>query len=398
VQHRWIIPAPLGRQEASLDVGERAFMASTISLPTSRDRDLGMLLLFVSAVTYYAVPPLAFEFGMNRGLVAAYTAPLGVLMMVVGFASVFFSRKRISVEDGLVKVKDGFFGKTLRLKYASTPTFKLSGFEEEDGRGSTEVWTVHMVDEGKQYLVDRRRGEQTASRSLAERLAKAVRGSVIETQDGRSYEFPLEDLDLSFIQRVHRYPEMLGQEVEEPAEKVVNFKRTENGLKFYWSFFRSGLLLELVCVAAFLLAAAFVPLPGGPDGNGFRLFDAAVQQDDYRYFIGVGVFTIVSILVLAGYRNTLELIIPKRAQSRTTIWGIPVRGGRIALEELEHVAVSVTSRGPYIQLISDKKILRERLPATNVAQWVAWEIRKRLAEQSPQKVAHIEQSVEMDAF
>ena len=373
-------------------------MASTITLPTARDRDLGLVLLFVSAVTYFAVPPLAYEFGLNRGTVAGFSAPLGVVLMVLGILVTFFSRKKITVKDGVVRVHDGFFTHPLNLKYKSTPTFRLSGFEEEGDKRSGEVWTVHMLDDGKQYLIDRRRGEQTTSRALAERLAKAVRGSVIESHNHKSYTFGVEELDLSFVERVHRYPEMLGQEVPEPSDKVVDFKRTDDGLHLSWSFFRSGLLFELCCVTAFLVGAAFIPLPGGPDGSGFSLFDAEVAENDYRYFIGVGVFFVVSVFLLAGYRNAVDVILPKRVQSRTTVWGIPIRGGRIALDELEHVAVTVTSRGPYLQLISDKKILKERLPATNIARWVGWEIRKRLAELTPENTQGVEQSVEMKAF
>lgn len=381
-----------------MTTGERDCMATTITLPTARDRDLGMVLLFLSAVTYFAVPPLAHEFGFNRGAVAMFSAPLGGLLMILGILTVFFSRKAVTVESGEIRVKDGFFNKPLVLKYSSPPTFRLSGFEEDGKVLGNEVWTVHMVDDDKQYLIDRRVGEQTSSRSLAERLAKAVRGSMIETHNGRSYEFSTEELDLSFVERVHRYPEMLGQEIDEPSDKVIELQRTDTGLKVQWSLMRSGLLFELLCVSAFLVAAAFVPLPGGPGGNAFSLYDVEKAEGDYRYFIGVAVFTLVSIVILAGYRNTLEIIIPKRAQSRTTIWGVPVRGGRIALEDLEHVAVSITSRGPYLQLISDTKILRERLPATNIANWLGWEIRKRLSETTPEKTSHIEQSVEMSAF
>ena len=199
-----------------------------------------MVLLVVSAATYFAVPKLAYQFGLNEGLVAAYSAPLGVILMVVGLACIFASRKRITVEGGEVVVKDGFFSQSLRLKYSASPTFRLSGFEDEGGQGrSTEVWTVHMVDEGKQYLVDRRIGDLTSSRSLAERLAKAVRGSVVETHNGKSYEFSTAELDLSFVERVHRYPEMLGHEVPEPSDKVVDFERTDTGVKIQWSLMRS---------------------------------------------------------------------------------------------------------------------------------------------------------------
>jgi len=372
-------------------------MATTISLPTYRDRDLGLVLVFLSAVFYFIVPPLAGEFGLEKGTVTMFSTPFGTLLLLAGVAASLFSRKRITVEDGCVRIKDGFLAPALRLKYGSTPAFRLVGFEEDRKGRPDEVWTVHMVDEGKQYLIDRRVGQQMESRSLAERLAKAVRGSLIETQEGKSYTFKTEELDLSFVERLERYPQMLGAEVEEPADKVIELERTDSGLKVTWCFFRSSLLFELFCLSAFLVGAAFIPLPGGPTGQGFSLFDAEMAEGDYRYFIGVGVFTVVSLILLAGYRNTLELITPKRVQSRSSVWGIPVRNGRIPLDELEHVAVTVTSRGPYIQFISDRKILRERMPAANIARWLAWEFRSRLAQLTPES-CDVEQSVEMHTF
>lgn len=372
-------------------------MASQIALPTSRDRDLGLVLLFLSAVSYFLVPPLAHEFGLERGTVVNISTPVGVLLMLMGGAAIFFSRKKIHVADGFVVVKDGFLAKPLRLRYEATPTFRLSGFEEDNNGKTEEVWTVHMIDEGRQYLIDRRVDQQTASRALAERLAKAVRGPLIEAQEGKNFQFAVDELDLCFVERVHLYPEMLGAEVPKPSELPVQYEKTAEGIKVSWSLFRSNLLFELFCVTAALLAAAFVPLPGGPDGQGFTLFQAEMAQKDYRYFIGVGIFTVVSLVLLAGYRNSIELIVPKRAQLRTTIWNIPIGGGRIPLKELEHVAVTITSRGPYLQLISDKKILRERLPNTETARWLGWEFRKTLSDLSPEK-CRVEQSVEMDSY
>lgn len=372
-------------------------MASQIALPTNRDRDLGLVLLFLSAVFYFAVPPLAHEFGLARGSVILFSTPIGLLSMLAGLSALFFSRKRISVEQDKVVVKDGFFAKPLHLRFDKTPTFKLTGFEEEHNGRTEEVWTVHMLDENRQYLIDRRADQQTASRALAEQLAKAVRGSLIEQQEGRNFKFGVDELDLCFVERVHRYPEMLGTEVAKPSELPIEYEANNSGIKVGWSLFQSTLLIELLCVSAALVAAAFIPLPGGPGGQGFTLFQAEVAEGDYRYFIGVGIFTVVSLVLLAGYKNTIELIIPKRAQLRTTIWGLPVRGGRIPLEELEHVAVTITSRGPYLQLISDKKILRERLPSMETARWLGWEFRRALAELSPDN-CRVEQSVEMDSF
>lgn len=372
-------------------------MPTQIALPTNRDRDLGLVLLFLSAVSYFAVPPLAQEFGLSKGMVIKLSTPFGLILMLLGLVGLFFSRKRITVESSTVVVKDGFLAKPLHLKFSQTPTFKLVGFEEEHGSKVEEVWTVHMIDEGKQYLIDRRSDQQTVSRSLAEQLAKAVRGSLIEQHEGHNFKFDVDELDLCFIERVHRYPDMLGSKVIKPSELPIEYEANEHGIKVGWSLFHSTLLFELICVSAALIAAAFIPLPGGPGGQGFTLFQAELAEGDYRYFIGVGIFTLISLVLLAGYRNTIELIIPKRAQLRTTVWGLPIRGGRIPLEELEHVTVTITSRGPYLQLISDKRILRERLPSTETARWLGWEFRRALAELSPDN-CRIEQSVEMDSF
>lgn len=359
--------------------------ATTISLPTRRNRDAGFVLLFLSAVIYYAVPRLALEFGYVKGQAALISAPIGMILMVIGLAFVFLARKRVIVSEGVVILKDGFLTRPLRLKFDSTPTFKLAGHEEEKNGRVDEVWTVHLIDEGRQYLVDRRVGQQAACRSLAERLAKALGGSLIEVQDGRSHEFAVEELDLCFVSRSARHPALMGTPVDAPEEKAIDFQKTENGLTATWSYFRSGLLVEILVVTLFLVGAAFIPLPGGPDGKGFSLFEAEMAEGDYRYFIGVGLFSLVSFVVLAGYRNRLDLSLTSGALARTSVWGIPVGSGRIPLNELEHVAVTVTSRGPYLQLISDRRILSERLPSSEEARWIAWEFRKFLSGLSPEE-------------
>lgn len=355
--------------------------AQTISLPTQRDRDTGVVLFFLSLVSYYALPALAYEFGFPHGTVAFLTTPLGVLLMVVGIACLFFSRKTVVVEPGTVRIKDGLFRRPLNLRFESTPTIKLSVYEESRSNGRVdEIWTVHLVDGGRQYLIDRRVGQHGSVRSLAERLAKYTKGSLVEIHDGQSHSFELEELDLPFVERVERYPALMGTPVEEPTDKVVSFSSGPNGIEVGWSFFRSSLLWEIITVSGLLFGAAFIPLPGGSQGEGFSLYQAEQAQGDYRYFIALIAFTLLSLGLLSGYRNRIWLNATSGALSQSTIWGIPVRTGKIPIEKLEHVGVSVTSRGPYLQLISDETILREQLPSTHIARWIAWKMRQYLVE------------------
>lgn len=355
-------------------------MSQPIILSTNRDRDTGVVLLFLSLVFYFMAPPLAQEFGLSRGTTALVSTPIGLLLMVLGIAGIFLSRKSIKVKPGQVTIKDGFLARSLHLGYETTPTIKLSVYEEQKSNGRVdEIWTVHLIDDGRQYLVDRRVGQHIACRSLAERLAKATQGSLIETHEGHSQKFELTELDLPFVVRAEKYPALMGQPVEEPADKVVNYRRDAQGIEVSWSFFRSGLFMELLTISACLVAAAFIPLPGGPKGQGFSLYDAERAQSDYRYFIAVGIFTVVAMLLLVGYRNRIVINPSEGATSESTVWGLVVRRGKIPLEKLEHVGVNINSRGPYLQLISDERILKEMLPSTHIARWLAWDIRQYLA-------------------
>lgn len=363
-----------GGREASL------MSTVTISLPTQRDRDTGVVLLFMSLVSYYAIPYLASQFGLSFGTTSMVTTPLGLLLMVVGFSMLFLARKSVQVSPGQVRIKDGFLSKPMTLRYEAVPTVKLSVYEEERHGRVDEIWTVHLIDEGRQYLVDRRVGQHIAVRSLAEKIAKASNGSLIEAQDGKSHKFELSELDLPFMARAEKYPALMGSPVEEPSEKPIRYSKDASGLEVSWSFFNSGLLLEVVVLTVVLIGAAFIPLPGGPDGRGFSLYQAEKEEGDYRYFAGVGVFAVVALAMLGGYRSRIKLSPTDGALSQSTIWGVPVRTGKIPLSKLEHVGVTLTSRGPYLQLISDDRILKEQLPSTQIARWLAWEMRQYLAQ------------------
>ncbi len=354
-------------------------MAHQITLPTQRNRDAGIVLVFLSLVFYFLVPPLTYEFGLSSSVVLWWSTPVGTVCLALGLAFLVLSRKKVWVEKSALVIRDGFFSRALRFPFASVPSFKLSGAEEDLDGKPIEIWTVHMIDEGKQYLIDRRIGQQVACRALAERLTKAVGGTLVEVQEGVSHEFSVDELDLSFSERAKRYPQMLGHPVERPKETVIELTREPGKVEVCWCYLRSGLLWEVLLISGLLYALAFVPLPGGPDGLGFTLFELERSTGNYGYFVAVTLFCLVSIIALSGYRNKLVVSPDSGVRLRTTIWGVPIRGAEIPLDHLEHVAVSLSHRGPYLQLISDRKILRERLPSTLSARWVAWEIRSFLA-------------------
>jgi hypothetical protein len=290
----------------------------------------------------------------------------------------FLARKRIQVEPDRVIIKDGFLSKTLNLRYEATPTIKLAVYEDEHQGRVDQVWTVHLIDDGRQYLVDRRVGQHIAMRSLAERLAKATRGSMIENHEGKNITFELSELDLPFTARVEKYPLLMGTPVEEPSDKTVRYSRGATGIEVNWTFFRSGMLMEVVLLTGALFGMAFIPLPSWSEGAGTNLYHIAQTTRDYRFFYAISVFSVFSMALLAGYRNRIRLD-SKGASSQATILGFPVRTTRIPLDQLEHIGTSITSRGTYLQIISDKKIIKELMPSTHVARWLAWEMRQYLS-------------------
>ncbi len=355
-------------------------MAARIILPTRRNRDVGILLLFLAGVFFFIAPPLARQFGLNPGITVWWSSGLGFLLLAIGFPLVFLARKTISVENGSLVVRDGFFTPILRFPHGANPTYKLIGSEEDLEGAPKEIWTVHLFDGEKQFLIDRREGQQLACRALAERLAKATAGSLVEVHEGKSLEFETHELDLSFRDRVRRYPQLLGKAVHQPDSTALRLTKESDRLIFGWSFLTAALFFEVFLVVAMLFGFAFLPLPGGPDGLGITLYEIETQTGDYSYFIGVGLFAAASLLLIFGYRNRLSIERSGAVQLKATIWGLPVRSPSIPGGKLEHVAVSVTHRGPFLQLISDAVLVRERLPSLTAARWAAWEIRSFLAE------------------
>lgn len=352
--------------------------SKSFSLPTKANHNLAIFLLFLSAVSYFIAPYLAQSFGYSAGKAALISTPAGAVLMLSGLVLLLFARKIIRIEQGSIQIKDGFLASPLTFSFKEIPVIKLSSYEDVNGKRSVSVWTVHLITKDQQYLIDRRIENQIWSRALSEHLAKSTGANLIEVLDGVPQEFNCSELDSSFIERIQKYPSLLGAAVAQPASKPTGYQQDEQGIKLSLSLFHSGLIVEIFMLGLLLTSIGFIPIPGGRDQASVSLYQIAGASGDYRYFQSVAAFTLISLVLLAGYKASIELSEKSGASAQIRIWGLPLRRTAIALDKLEQIGSAITSRGPYILLVSDEKIIKEMVSSSEYARWIAWEMKNFL--------------------
>ena len=351
-----------------------------IYVSTASNRDLGVFALFfglfgAAPLHYLGYRLMAWEQYWN----VTDALALAAFFAVIGLLFMFASRKRFEVSKEEIKVSDGFLKRGIVYKWNTTPKIKIRSFQlEQDGRTSDQ-WTVELLDGSKSYSLDRREGSQMSSRTLAEKLAKSIGCSVIEEVDSKAVEIPREELDMPFVERVQKYPELLGREFERPPNSGIEFEKTDGKLRFSWDFKDTGMWWEVTFVTVCLLLGSLVPLPIGKEGEGFSILDIARLEGHFYYFYVVGALCGLAFFVLFGYR--LEIWAkPEQIAVQGKLWGVPIRKLTLPVNELEGISVRLTGRGALLHLISDARILDERLSDPEDARWVAYKVRHYYAE------------------
>lgn len=355
--------------------------STELSIPTDANRDIGVFLLFLSV---FAVVPLyaltmrlvfeTTEYDWNKGLLLA----LG--MGLIGVVLILFSRKKITVSQTNITVKDGLFRPGMRFGWSEQPAVRLYSIEEERGGRQVEVWLVNLVDGKNQYTLDQRVGQQMASRTLAEMVAKTINCPVIEKAGGKDVRIERSELDLPFVERVHRHPILLGQEVDKPSDCAVKETLSSERQEFHWRLWSAQLVLQVGVLFAVLFGFSLLPL-GKSTGNR-SLLDLARLEKEYLYFYALAGLLVIALVMLAGYR---VLLVADRQQVsvRATVFGVPVRSQSIPVTELEDIAVRNSAQGAFLQFISDALIITQRLDDLEAGRWVASLTRRFYAKVRP---------------
>lgn len=351
-----------------------------IWLPTDVNRDLGVFLMFVGVV---GVVPV--QYLIAQSMPVEVGAIAGLVVAVLGFLLIRFSRKRFLVSSNEVVLKEGLFKRALRYRWEAPPAIKLRSQEEERGGKVREYWLVYLVDGKRQYALDHRAGNQIESRSLAEALAKAINCPVIERTDSGEISIPREELDVPFRDRVKSHPVLLGPEVEKPENCTVVLEETDAEQRYSWRLMNPGLLAELGWVFVGLLLLAMIPLfpgyepaeDGSPQRQGMQLsfMDLALKEHDYTYFYTIGGLAALTLFGAFGYSKRLTV---NHDEVRLTdrLYGAVVIRRIIKTNVLEEIWVRNSSRGAHLQFISDEVVISGRTSSLQVAAWIASRVRR----------------------
>ncbi len=355
-----------------------------ITVPTDRHRDLGLFMVFLGVVGTLPADFL-FQWLGYDGPQSFIAGTSGLCCLLLGLYFIGFSRKTFRIEPDAIFVKDGLFEKPIRYTWEEPPKLRLRSQEEDHGSRLAEFWLVNLIDGKRQYVLDKRLGNQMESRCLAEAIAKTIRCGVIEKSDHGEILVPLDELDLPFSERARRNPNLLGPIVDTPPQGSSIEKESQNDqLKFSWPLANSGLISEFLTVAIVVSLISVVPLfqakpnldkPTEEPARFNRSFwDLARQDGNYLFFIVSGGALALAYVGLFGYRKEI-IASPQRLSSTDRLWGIPLQRVQIPTEKLEEIWVRQSGRGTHIQFISDDHIIAGRTTSLETATWLASQVR-----------------------
>ncbi len=348
-----------------------------VLIPSDVNRDLAIFLIFLGIVgavpTFYIINKLfihAYNFDWRLG------GFIGLGLVVVGLILLFGTRKSFRLGGGELRLRDGMFRRPLIYHWHEAPRIRMRTVEEERSGKPTDVFEVHLVDGRYNYLLDRRPGKQMDSRILAEILAKAIGCPIVEkSRETGDLVLQAEELDLPYAERAARYPVLLGTPPDEKVPSTIGVRSEGADKILTWRSFNRNLFSEVLVGFGLVLAAEFLPFKSGAEGVPPRsFFDIMHANNDYKpLFIQCGLL-VLFLLFLAGLRHEFWLKADKVVW-RQLLWGLPTRQVSIPTRHLEQISVRESSRGYFLQLISDETIITRRLGDEDTARWLARTIR-----------------------
>lgn len=348
-----------------------------ILIPSSVNRDLALFLIFLGLVGavpgYYILNKLFLHQAHWDWRLGGF---VGLGLVLVGLFLLVFTRKSFRLGQGELRLRDGLFRRPLNYRWHENPRIRMRSVEEEHDGKPAEVFEVHLVDGRYNYLLDRRPGEQMESRTLAEILAKAIGCPIVEkSRETGDLVLQAEELDLSYSERAARYPSLLGPPPDPAVPPAVKTRQEGDALVLAWNSFNRNLLSEVLVAFGLIVFMEFLPFKSGAEGAPPRSFiDLMAANNDYSpLFVQAGIL-VVLLLILGGLRHEFWLR-PDKVTWRQLMWGIPTRQVVMPTAHLEQISVRESSRGNFLQLISDRVIITRRLGDSHTAGWLAARIR-----------------------
>lgn len=347
-----------------------------LSLPTTANRSLGIFLVFLGLVgalpTWYLIRAWTSVVPNSRpdwypGLAAA------VVISLVGFLLATRSRKHMCITAREITVWDGLFRRPLHYRWDGTPVIRLQNVERGEGPRRRVIWLVKLVSEHFEYTLDERVDQQLESRTLAEVTAKTLPCPLRErTDEGTDVVIDPHDLDMPFRERVARYPALLGKPAPRPSGVPYSTRIVEKGaaMSIHWSLIGQGFILDILALGAVFFVLSTIP----ERQHQPSLWDTARATGDYHLYLWVAVVILLVLLLTVGLSVNLYLG-PASVRLRILLFGVPLKSRTLRNDLIEDVRLLFSVRGPTVQIVADHQILEFPVSDTDLAGWLAFEIR-----------------------
>lgn len=349
-----------------------------ITVHTSSNRSKGVFLMFLGLCASWPMWYIAASWLTHAP--KSWEDWYPALYVCAGFTSVGFflgllSNKTIAISPTSVRVTDGPLHRALTFPREAGQSIRLQSILSERNERPETTWLVKLVAGRHEYLLDERVGRQLESRCVAEGVARALGCSFREKDDeGVELTFSAADLDLPYVERVKRYPSLIGRAVAAPPRPGVTRVEKEGRLEFSWGIVTPSLLLSMLALGLVFFVVSAIPQKAGH----MSYLERAHQSGSYHLYYLVGTVIVAALVFSAGYRLRLRLT-PKGVYLQKSIWGIPMVGHTLKLCQVEEVQMAHTVRGPVVQVLGDSKLIEFQASDADVAQWLAHEIRVYLA-------------------
>lgn len=346
----------------------------TFTTPSDHYTDLSRFCAFLG-VMLLALPHL---FALPAFLVVPLQTSyaLAAFLLLSAMLLTTLNSKHYQVEEGRLSITEGWSRKRV-LHWRGQPSVHLDSHESASGG----YWIVKLVS-GKLHLgVHRSSSHPGQCRRLARALALAVGGSLYESIGQEKSTIPLEELDLSFRQRVARNPELVGPEYKRPANCPVYLKENSSEIAFSWQLSWTQLWPACLVIGMFMAAVAVIPSWAGP-GSSLSAYQLSIHYGNHSYFYACGLLLTFLFFCSQGLRR--ELKVDQRGLVCTTcLWQIPLARKTMPSREFQEIWVRSLPLGARIEFVSNRIRLGGRVSGPDVARWVAYRVARFYAERSP---------------
>lgn len=343
-----------------------------IYLPTDANRDFGLFLIFIGII---ATPPsywLFFWFTQKPFHDWRPSIFIGIIWVIVGILLICFSNKKIILSKSFIKISDGLFRKPFTIKWKNFPSIKLK-YDEEERKGQIkEYWETSLLDGKLEYTIERREHHQLEARALGEKIAKFLMCPFIEKNDeGKETTIDPKDVDLSFRQRILKYPGLLRTPVDRPKNAILNIEERKGAILVSWGIQSTGILLDALLFTFFFLLFSILPMKEGS----LSFYEQCARRSDFFVFYAAGAIILILILVVLGYRARFHLS-RYGAIFWVTIWNIQMKKKKIMIDRIEEIRLTPSVRGPRVQVISDAEIISFRLFDRAASRWLSYQLQE----------------------